>query len=344
MVKTSSLGDVLHTLPALSDARAAIPDWHCDWVVEEAFSEIPAWHPAVRQVIPLRLRQWRRRPLARQSREELGAFLQKLRQQSYDLVIDAQGLLKSALVTRFARGIRVGLDFRSAREPLAAWGYQRRIPVPRDRHAIERVRRLFAQAMGYPWPDTEPDYGIRQRLSAKSAPGHRLMFLHGTTWPSKHWPEPHWLALARLATAAGYGIDLPWGNAAELARAERLAQAISGCRVLPRLSLSALTTALEEVEGVVGVDTGLAHLAAALEVPGLCLYGPTSTALTGTRGRGQHQLQAALPCVPCLQHRCTHPSARDGYPACLAALDPDEIWTRLRILLAQGQAGGGGSR
>lgn len=325
----------------MSDARAAIPDWQCDWVVEEAFSEIPAWHPAVRQVIPLGFRQWRRRPLARQNREEIGTFLRKLRQHSYDLVIDAQGLLKSALVTRFARGIRVGLDFHSAREPLAAWVYQRRIPVPRDRHAIERVRRLFAQAMGYPWPDTEPDYGIRQQWSSGTAPGHRLMFFHGTTWPSKHWPESHWSALARLAAAAGYGIDLPWGNADELARAERLAQAIPGVRVLPRLSLSALAAALQEVEGVVGVDTGLAHLAAALEVPGLCLYGPTATALTGTRGRRQESFQAAFPCVPCLQRRCTHPSARDGYPACLAALGPDETWTRLQSLLAQGQAGGG---
>jgi len=104
IVKTSSLGDVIHTLSAVSDAAAASPGLVCDWLVEEAYREVPAWHPAIRRVIPCALRRWRRAPLAAWRSGEWSRFRADLRQDAYDLVLDSQGLIKSAFLAIQARG------------------------------------------------------------------------------------------------------------------------------------------------------------------------------------------------------------------------------------------------
>ncbi|MAL35291.1 MAG: lipopolysaccharide heptosyltransferase I, partial [Pseudomonas sp.] len=160
LVKTSSLGDVIHTLPALTDAQRAIPGIQFDWVVEEGFAEIPAWHPAVAQVIPVAIRRWRKHPLQTLRTGEWRRFKARLRETHYDLVIDAQGLLKSAWLTRYVKAPVAGLDRDSIREPLASRFYDRRYAVPRERHALERVRQLFAQALGYSIPEMIADYGL----------------------------------------------------------------------------------------------------------------------------------------------------------------------------------------
>ena len=103
VVKMSSLGDVIHTLPALTDAAAAIPGITFDWVVEEGFAEIPAWHPAVDTVIPIALRRWRKHPWRDFRGPQWRACRQALRRQHYDAVIDAQGLLKSVFVARLVK-------------------------------------------------------------------------------------------------------------------------------------------------------------------------------------------------------------------------------------------------
>ncbi|OYW96322.1 MAG: lipopolysaccharide heptosyltransferase I, partial [Pseudomonadales bacterium 32-61-5] len=220
LIKTSSLGDVVHTLPALTDAQRAIPGIQFDWVVEEGFAEIPAWHPAVAQVIPVAIRRWRKNLLQTLRTGEWRRFKARLRETRYDLVIDAQGLLKSAWLTRYVKAPVAGLDRDSAREPMASRFYDRRYTVPRDQHALERVRQLFAQALGYELPQAIGDYGLDRAQLA--APGEEpyLLFLHGTTWPSKHWPEAYWRELAERMSAFGWAIRLPWGNAEEKARAE----------------------------------------------------------------------------------------------------------------------------
>lgn len=334
LIKTSSLGDLVHTLPALTDAAHALPGLRVDWVVEENFSEIPSWHPTVRWVIPIALRRWRKHPLKAWRKGEPQEFLSFLRRFHYDLVLDAQGLLiKSALVARLARGRRVGLDRRSAREPLSALAYQDRIRVPWGQHAIDRNRQLFAQALGYDCPTGEPEYGLHRLLAEGARIERRLLFLHGTTWTTKHWPETHWAGLARRAAAAGYQVRLPWGNAGEKARAERLAAASPGAVVLSPMNLSELANELSVAAGVVGVDTGLCHLAAAMEVPAVTLYGATRPDLTGTRGVGQTQLLADFPCAPCLQRRCTYTGDTRVEPACYVSLPPELVWDRLQPLL-----------
>lgn len=286
IVKTSSLGDLIHMLPALSDAQQALPGLQVDWLAEAPFADIPTWHPAVQQVIPIAMRRWRRAWRSRQTWQELAAARAQLQAQRYDAVVDSQGLLKSALWSLQAHGPRIGYDRASAREPLAAWCYQRHCAVPRDQHAIARNRQLLAQALGYALPATGPDYGLQglsKRLpSLEIALPHRFVLgLHGTSRDDKLWPTEGWVALAQSLQAQGRQLLLPWGNEAEHARAQTIAQHSAAVQVLPRLGLNALAQVIAAAEAVVGVDTGLLHLAAALGRPGLALYTATPPALTG---------------------------------------------------------------
>ncbi len=333
LIKTSSLGDVIHTLPAVTDAAARIPGLRFDWVVEESFAEIPAWHPAVERVIPVALRRWRKHPWRAWRSGEWSAFRLALSQHRYDRVIDAQGLLKSVFITRLADGPSYGLDRLSAREPLASRFYDHPLPVAKGRHAIERTRSLFAQALEYEPEKASLSYGVdTARLPATPYPAPYLVFLHGTTWLSKHYPESHWQRLAELAGDAGYRVLLPWGNPEERRRAQRLA-ATRGTEVLPALELSRLAGVLAGATGVIGVDTGLAHLASALERPGVFLYGPTDVALTGVAGAAQRIVQADLECVPCLKRRCARPEAAAGEPVCLQRLDAEAVFSTLQELI-----------
>jgi heptosyltransferase-1 len=333
IIKTSSLGDVLHTLPAVTDAATRVPGIRFDWVVEESFVEVPAWHAAVDAVIPVALRRWKHRPLHVLRLGEPQTAVRQLRKHSYDRIIDAQGLLKSAVISRFARGPRYGLDRASAREPLAARAYNRTFPVPRQQHAVARVRQLFAAALDYEVPDTQPDYGIQERFSA-AEPKPCLVFLHGTTWPTKHWPDEYWVELAAMAVAGGLQVKIPWGNATERQRAEKIAAAHREVEVLPRMQLGELATVIAGASGVVGVDTGLVHLAAALGTPCVTLYGATDPGLIGTVGEAQLHLQADFPCAPCQERKCSYQGAAAVFPACYGSLPPARVWQTLADRLA----------
>jgi heptosyltransferase-1 len=341
VLKTSSMGDIIHTLPALTDACRALPGITFDWVVEENFAEIPSWHPAVNKVIPIAWRRWRKHKLAWQTYREFLAFKQNLQATQYDLIIDAQGLIKSAFFAYLARGKRVGFDQRSARESLAAKIYTQGYSVLPGEHAITRLRKLFSLALNYQLPVSIPEYGIdRSQFSDQSSDKPYCIFLHGTTWKTKHWPETHWIALAQKISAAGVNIRLPWGSTSEHERALRIAAAVGeAVEVLPRLSLRQLAEVLAASKAIVAVDTGLGHLAAALDVPTISLYGPTNAVLTGALGRSQIHLTAQFPCVPCLSKECLYlassplKSPSPLYPACFTALDADLVWARLSSLL-----------
>lgn len=323
LIKTSSLGDVVHTLPALTDAQRAIPDIRFDWVVEEGFAEIPSWHPAVDRVMPVAIRRWRKQPLQTLRSGEWRRVKARLRETPYDLVIDAQGLLKSAWLTRYVKAPVAGLDRDSAREPLAARFYDRRYAVPREQHALERVRQLFAQALGYPLPQGLGDYGLNRAQMAAAGEQPYLLFLHGTTWPSKHWPEAYWRELAERMSGAGWAIRLPWGSAEEQARAERIASGVASAAVLPKLNLAGIARVIAGAQACVAVDTGLGHLAAALDVPSISLYGPTLPGRVGAYGRSQVHLCA------------TGPDAGKGdrVKPCFDDLLPERVANELEALL-----------
>lgn len=324
IVKTSSLGDIVHTLPAVTDAQRALPFVKFDWVAEEAFAEIPGWHPAVVNVIPVAIRRWRKTKLATLFSGEWRKFKQRLREQHYDLVIDAQGLLKSAMIARRAHAPIVGLDKNSAREPTTRWFYQRKVAVPWDLHAVERVRRLFAQALEYPLPDTIGDYGIDKNIFIDIVPrDRRVLFLHGTTRDDKHWPEIYWQHLCKQVCSAGYRVMLPWGNAAEYERARRIAAVSPNTEVLPRQNLHSLATVIATSSAVVAVDTGLGHLSAALDVPTVSLYGPTDPARIGTYGK--HQVHLSVRDQPAVSATVE--------PRIMAPLTPPLVWSALQPLL-----------
>jgi heptosyltransferase-1 len=344
LIKTSSLGDVIHTLPALTDAMGALPGIQFDWVVEEGFAEIPTWHPAVANVIPVAIRRWRKNLWQILKNGEWRQFKQRLRDTRYDLVIDAQGLLKSAWLTRYVKAPIAGLDKTSAREPMAARFYDRPYAVARGQHAVERLRQLFAQALGYQVPAGLGDYGLdRSRLLTATNDAPFVLFLHGTTWDTKHWPELYWRQLAERMIGRGLEVRLPWGNPSEKARAERIADGLDNAVVLPKLNLAGVARVLASAQGCVAVDTGLGHLAAALDVPTLSLFGPTNPGLTGAYGRSQVHLAADYPaCAPCLQKKCTYrPTPEDQrqvdtereWPMCFTRLNPERVANQLGALL-----------
>lgn len=279
LVKTSSLGDVIHNLPVVTDLHTHFPGASIDWVVEEGFADIAGLHPGVRRVIPVALRRWRKSLLTPSTWQEMGNFRTALKEQGYDLVIDTQGLLKSALIARMARGKRCGYVAESAREPLAARFYDASFEVPKNLHAVLRNRRLAALAAGYAATPL-PDYGI----AAPSAPTitePSAVLLTATSRDDKLWPEERWIKLGQALHERGLTCLLPAGSTAERARAARIAQAIPRAAALPPMRLTELAGQLAAARIVIGVDTGLVHLAAALGRPVLALFSASDPALTG---------------------------------------------------------------
>jgi heptosyltransferase-1 len=333
LVKMSSLGDVFHALPAVQDAYQQVPNLEIHWLVEEAFADIPNWHPAVTKVIPIAWRRWRKNLTDSTVRAEMKAFFKDLRSTEYDIVLDAQCLIKSAAVTRMAKGPRYGLDKHSCREPLAAKAYQFPQSVAKGQHAIPRVRQLLSQVLNYTIPETF-SYGIdrsrwpRPEMEGGYA-GDYWLFLHGTTWDTKLWPETYWVELAKLVVASGRKVVLPWGNEEEKERAERIAKDTVGVEVLPKMGLNALNAYLAHAQAVIGVDTGLSHVVAALEVPSVAIYGATDAVLTGVLGPKVEVLSSSLECAPCLNKQCTHPDRNDGDPAqppCYRSIAPQRVF------------------
>lgn len=337
IVKTSSMGDLIHTLPALTDAKRNIPDITFDWVVEEAYAEIPAWHPAVDRVIPVSLRKWRKNIFKRDTHQALKSLKNKLNEQKYDLILDAQGLVKSALINFLANGTRVGLDWQSAREPLASLVYQRKCKVNFYQHAIIRMRLLFSLALKYPPPDSPPDFGIqREKLLDPSAEKY-LVLLHGTTWVTKQWPESYWEKLAKLAEKE-FKIYIGGGSASEIARAERIASNLKNVELKPYLSISAMAKLLANASGAVAVDTGFGHLAAALNIPTVSIYGATNPDYTGALGPYSEHLAADFSCSPCLSRECTYKQAASVTPACYQSITPERVLQTLRQIILRHQS------
>ena len=346
IVKVSSLGDIIHTLPAVTDAHLAHKDLVFDWVVEESFAEVPGWHPAVDRVIPVAIRRWRRSLLKTYLNREFRSFRHALQGVHYDLVIDAQGLIKSGIISRLSKGLTIGLSNRTIREPLATLFYNKVYSVPWTEHAVDRVRQLFSRALKYNYDNDVVDYGIdinRIEGVESSHDSKQVVFLHGTTWNTKHWPEYYWRHLAHIATEAGYEVLIPWGNPSERIRADFIARDNERVTVLDKQSLSGLAQKIHGSRGVIAVDTGLGHLAAALSKPTVSLYGPTNPDLSGTFGAKQLHLNSNFNCAPCVKKACNYsgPGVTDEFdsqpftviPPCFSAHKPENVWQQFEKLL-----------
>jgi len=283
-VKTSSLGDVIHQLPALTEAHSHFGGARFSWIVEESFAPLVRLHPAVAEVIPVASRRWRKSLYAPATLAEVRGSLRAIRAHRYDEIVDSQGLLRSALIARAARGRRHGYGRASVREPLASSFYDIRHAVDRDLHAIERNRILTGLALGYA-PEGSPDYGLdRGRLAA--AGQNYAVLLHATARREKEWPEESWIALGNTLKARGVDLILPWGTDAERARGERLAAALPHAHVAERQPIDGVARLIAGASFVVGVDTGLLHLAAALGVPLVAIFAGSKPGLTGPLGAG----------------------------------------------------------
>ncbi len=283
-IKTSSLGDVIHHMPALVDARKARPDATFAWLVEEAFAPLVRLHPMVSEVIPVAWRRWRKSLYASQTVAEIKKSLRDIRARHYDTVIDSQGLLRSAVIARVANGRRHGYDMSSIREPLASFFYDVRHRVSRELHAVERNRILSGLSLGYT-PQGAPDFGLDRSRFASGASQYAVL-LHATARPEKQWPEAHWLALGK-ALAHGTKLVLPWGSEPERARSERIAAAVPGASVPERAALDQVAKLIAGAQYVVGVDTGLMHLAAAFGVPLVAIFAGSNPGMTGPVGNGR---------------------------------------------------------
>ena len=282
-IKTSSLGDVVHHMPAVTDARARLPDTQIAWVVEEAFAPLVGLHPAVDTVVEVATRRWRRRFFKRETWQEIAAFRRMLRPSTFDKVIDAQGLIRSAIVARAARGERHGYDPHSIKESFASRFYDVRHKVSRALHAVERNRTLTGLALGYT-PGKAIDYGLEPVAKAEQ---RYAILLHGTSRAYKEWPEECWIQLGRWLATKGFECVLPWGDGIEKLRAERLCAKIPDARVLERQPLDATAKVIAGASLVVGVDTGLLHLAAAYQVPLAGIFVASDPGLTGPVGSGR---------------------------------------------------------
>jgi heptosyltransferase I len=284
VVKTTSLGDVIHALPAVTDILRHEPSAKIDWVVEESFAELPRLHPGVRDVLSVAIRRWREAWLVREHRREIAAFIRRLRRVRYDLILDMQGLVKSAAIARLARGRRVGFDGDSARDPRAAWFYRRRFAVHWGLHAVERNRRLAAAALGYE-PPIAVDYGVQAPAGALGYfQEPYAVLLHASSRPDKQWRDDCWEALGRALGEEGIRSLLPGGSERERESARRLALRVPGAVALPAMNLRDIASLLANAELVVGVDTGLTHLACALKTPVIAIYAASDPDLTGVYG------------------------------------------------------------
>lgn len=335
IIKLSSLGDVVHTFPALTDAMRRVPGLTVDWAVEEALVPLVRLHPSVRRVIPVPLRRLRKRPFSAWQSEEGRALRAALREERYDLVIDAQGLMKSAMIAAFARGRRHGFGWGSAREGLATLFYGARHAIPETEHMALRIRRLFAAALGYSLEGLPVDAGLSVLPRPAAAP--YLLLLHGTTWNTKTWTVARWRELSRIAHEAGIESRMFALGERETARAQAILQDMPWISVEPPAPIDQLAPLIAGATGVVAVDSGLGHLAAALGVPTVGLYGPTDTRLTGLYGPRVTELTSVRACAPCEKGRCkVAPETVEG-PPCMVDHPALGAWRGL-TLLGMGQA------
>ena len=328
----------MHSFPALTEAAGH--GYRFDWVVEEAFVDLAAMHPAVDTVLPFGLRRWRRRPFAGLS--ELATFVRQLRGRSYSKVLDAQGLVKSSFVGRVSGAAeRIGLDADSAREPLSARLHTSAVKVGWDQHAIDRLRLLFASALNYsvdvstPVPSpfaTNTSLGIQ---TTGASPIQKTVLIHGTTWRSKEYPEIAWRVLIDRLLEAGHAIALVSGSATEYERAQRLCgnlkEQSARVEALPLGSLADAAAHVLDARLVIGIDSGLTHLAAVLGRPTIGLYGATDADRTGVRGPLAADLTSDFFCSPCMQRECSYqgrPEFLDDaplVPACFSKITAEQV-------------------
>ena len=276
IVKMSSLGDVIQTMPVVQDLHRQFPGARIDWVVEEAFAPLVQRVAGLRRVLPVAQRRWRKSRWSEATRRERKHFDQNLKQQSYDAVIDFQGLIKSALQARCAPLLPGGFSATYGNRSEACgyeWPVQlllkRTLPMPARIHAVARYRLLAGLALGYE-PQGLAAYPLSPPVPAQQA---TVVLAHGTTRADNEWKEADWVELGRRLIDSGQHIALPHANAREHALVSRMAQALGEkAQIWPRAGLPEVMDRMAQSSGVIGVDSGLSHMAVALNLPHVQIF------------------------------------------------------------------------
>ncbi|MCK5871170.1 MAG: lipopolysaccharide heptosyltransferase I, partial [Methyloprofundus sp.] len=317
--------------PALTDAAKAYPDITFDWVVDKTFSDVSLWHPNVKNVIKTAHRQWRKEPIKAWRDGRLPEFYRQLNAHDYDVIIDLQSNIKSAVVSWLVKGDVHGMDKDSCRERPAHWAYKYRYTVNKKQHSIEKMRDLMAQALNYTVPDKVADYGVDLSVYALpkldfEIPEKYLLFVHNASWLTKIWSVEAWQGLIKKAVVQGYSVLLPCGNDKEYQRAQEIARVSDKAFALPLLSLNEIASITHHAHAAVCSDTGLAHLAAVANTPAVTLYGATDPNLIGTQGKEQYHVVSDL-LSPSLVN------AKKGAPEGMNAITVEQVWAELEPLL-----------
>ena len=319
IIKLTSMGDLMHALPALTDASKQIPNIEFDWVVDESFSEIHLWHPKVNSVIKTNHRIWKRNIFSFKLLNEINNIKKILNNKNYDAVIDMQNNLKSAAVSYLIKEPVNGMDKESVREYLAHFAYQFKHSIAKDDHAINRQRNLLAMSLDYKIKEEKLDYGITTNNFKKpklQLPKNYLFLVHNASWPSKMWPISYWQELIKYINQEGFIGLLPSGSIEEYERAREIASVSDQCIALKTLSLNETAFIINQAEGCVCSDTGLAHLAALLNKPSVTMYSVTKTGLIGTKGKNQKHIIAS--------------------DSKMESIHPQLVWKELELLMKTG--------
>lgn len=274
------MGDIVHALPVAYDIKKAMPDCQLHWVVEESFSDIVTLSPFVDRFVTTAFRRWRKTLLKGETRKEISEVKDALRREKYDIVIDLQGLMRSALVARWTKAQTAGYSKDTIREPLASYLYRQTHHVPESLTPVLRYRTMAAQVLGYEIDGKNPKYGLEVNcVTPSGVVGRYAALAVNTSRPEKLWPQARWIEVAKALQSEGMQSVLFWGNEEERRRVEEIAAAVDGAVVMPRSSIRALAQAIVGAECLLGVDTGFSHLGAALGVPSVGIIVGTSAKL-----------------------------------------------------------------
>ena len=321
IIKLTSMGDLMHALPALTDAAKQIPNIEFDWVVDENFSEVPLWHPKVISVITTNHRSWKKNIFSTSLINELKSIKSTLNNTNYDAVIDMQNNLKSAAVSFLVKNSVHGLDKDSAREYPSHLAYKFKYKISKENHAISRQRQLLALSLNYEFDAKHIDYGIHNEnfeTPNLDLPNKYLFLVHNASWPTKMWSISRWQELIKLINSEGYTAILPSGSKEEFKRAQEIASISTEALAIPTQSLNRTAYIIENAVGCICSDTGLAHLSALFGKPSVTLYSVTDEKLIGTRGNNQ-----------------THIISSDSK---MDSITSQRAWEELKLLI---EAGGG---
>ena len=289
------MGDLMHALPAVTEAKQKIPDLVFDWVADKNFSCVPKWHPAVNKVIETNHREWKLNLFSPGSRNEIKQVIKTIEDNNYDLIVDMQNNLKSSFLSFLCNHPVIGMDARSSREFPAHLAYKKKINVPKEMHAIERQKYLLSSALDYKTDITNTDFGISKKnfISSNSIPkGKYAICVQNASWKTKQWHVDKWKELTCLMEDKDIELLFPSGNLNELETAKEICSASNKAFALDLLPLNEIASLIDQAEFTICSDTGLAHLSSVTNTPSLTLYGPTRTKLIGTYGKNQNHLEA----------------------------------------------------